>query len=93
MQRIANEARVLVRIFALRSRGHGAAMLDKIYAQHNEIVQALRERQPERALRILSDHIQISLEESLEELDSWNRERSMRREPPLACALSSGRLR
>lgn len=68
-------------------------MLDKIYPQHNEIVKALRERQPERASRILSDHIQISLEERLEEFDSWNRERSMRCELPLACALSSGGLR
>ena len=61
MQKIANETQLMIRIFAIRRSGHEAAMLDKIHAQHNEIVMALRERQPERAMRILSEHIQDTL--------------------------------
>ena len=93
MQKIANEAQLLIRIFAIRRSGHSLTMLDKIYAQHGEIVQALRERQPERAIHMLSEHIQISLQERLEEFDSWNRARAMRRELPAAFAFAPGGLR
>jgi DNA-binding GntR family transcriptional regulator len=80
MQKIANETQLMIRIFAIRRSGHETAMLDKIHAQHNEIVMALRERQPERAMRILSEHIEISLRERLTEFDAWNRARAMRRD-------------
>jgi DNA-binding GntR family transcriptional regulator len=59
-------------------------MLDKIHSQHNEIVRSLRERQPERAMRIVSEHIEISLHERLAEFDAWNRARAMRRDLPAA---------
>ena len=84
MQKIAGETQLMIRIFAIRRSGHEAAMLDKIHAQHNEIVMALRERQPERAMRILSEHIEISLRERLTEFDAWNRARAMRRDLPAA---------
>jgi DNA-binding GntR family transcriptional regulator len=84
MQKIANETQLLIRIFAIRRSGHEATMLDKIHAQHGEIVTALRERQPERAMRILSEHIEISLRERLAEFDAWNRARAMRRDLPAA---------
>jgi DNA-binding GntR family transcriptional regulator len=80
MQKIANETQLMIRIFAIRRSGHEAEMLDKIHSQHNEIVMALRERQPERAMRILSEHIEISLRERLAEFDAWNRARAMRRD-------------
>ncbi len=82
MQKIANETQLMIRIFAIRRSGHEAAMLDKIHSQHNEIVRALRERQPERAMRILSEHIETSLHERLAEFDAWNRARAMRRDLP-----------
>ena len=84
MQKIANETQLMIRIFAIRRSGHEAAMLDKIHSQHNEIVSALRERQPERAMRILSEHIEVSLNERLVEFDAWNRARAMRRDSPAA---------
>jgi len=90
MQKIANEAQLLIRIFAIRRRGHNLNMLDKIHAQHGGIVQALRDRQSEQAIRILSEHIQVSLEERLEEFDAWNRARAMRREMPDAFAFAHG---
>jgi DNA-binding GntR family transcriptional regulator len=84
MQRIANETQLMIRIFAIRRSGHEAAMLDKIHSQHHEIVRALCERQPERAMRILSEHIETSLNERLVEFDAWNRARAMRRDLPPA---------
>jgi DNA-binding GntR family transcriptional regulator len=84
MQKIANETQLMIRIFAIRRSGHEGTMLDKIHAQHGEIVTALRKRQPERAMRILSEHIEISLQERLVEFDAWNRARAISRNLPEA---------
>lgn len=80
MQKIASETQLMIRIFAIRRSGHEASMLNKIHGQHGEIVTALRKRQPERAMRILSEHIEISLQERLVEFDAWNRARAMNRD-------------
>ncbi|HTZ59023.1 MAG TPA: GntR family transcriptional regulator [Acidobacteriaceae bacterium] len=80
MQKIATETQLLIRIFAIRRSGHGGPMLDKIQAQHSEIVAALRKRQADRAMRTLSEHIEISLQERLIEFDAWNRARAMRQD-------------
>jgi hypothetical protein len=49
-----------------------------------EIVLALRERQLEPAIRILSEHIQIRRQARGEAFDSWNRGRAMRHQLPPA---------
>ena len=84
MQKIVREAQLLIRIFAIRRVGHELGMLDKIHAHHTGIVQALKKGQAERAMQILGEHIQISLQERLEEFDAWNRARAMHRESPTA---------
>jgi DNA-binding GntR family transcriptional regulator len=91
MQKIVSEAQLLIRIFAIRRVGHELGMLDKIHAHHTGIVQALKKRQPERAIQMLGEHIQISLQERLEEFDAWNRARAMHRESPTALGSQAGR--
>jgi len=75
MQKIVGDTRVLVRIFAMRHRGHDVAMLEKIQQQHVAIVQAVAKGKPEAASELLSEHIRTSLQERLEEFDLWKRER------------------
>ena len=73
MRKLLHETRVLIQIFAIRRRGHDAAMLDRIGRQHAAITEALRMRRPEEARRILSEHIHTSLRERLEEFDARER--------------------
>jgi DNA-binding GntR family transcriptional regulator len=76
--KLVNETRLLIRIFAIHRRGHDAAMLQKIHAQHSEMLRAVAERNPQGAMQILSRHIQNSLQERLEDFDKWEHEASMR---------------
>lgn len=77
MQKIVGDTRVLVRIFAMRHRGHDVTMLEKIQKQHVAIVHAVAKGKPEEAARLLSEHIKSSLQERLEEFDLWKRERAV----------------
>jgi len=77
MQKIVSDTRVLVRIFAMRHRGHDVGVLDKIHRQHVAIVQAVAKGKSEEAARLLSEHIKTSLQERLEEFDLWKRERAV----------------
>jgi DNA-binding GntR family transcriptional regulator len=77
LRKLINETRVLIQVFAMRRRGHDAAMLEKIWRQHTAVTDALVNRQPEDARRILSEHIQSSLRERLEEFDAWDRQNAM----------------
>jgi len=90
MQKIVSEAQLLIRIFAIRRVGHELGMLDKIHAHHTGIVQALKKKQAEQARQMLGEHIQISLQERLEEFDAWNRARAMHRESATALDAQSG---
>jgi DNA-binding GntR family transcriptional regulator len=90
MQKIVSEAQLLIRIFAIRRAGHELGMLDKIHTHHTRIVIALRKGQAERAMQMLAEHIQISLQERLEEFDAWNRARAMHRESPAVLERQAG---
>src|SRR5690348_1236672 len=58
--KVVNETRLLIRIFAIRRTGHNVADLERIYQQHCDVLQAVSERDPDRAMRLLSEHIQNS---------------------------------
>ena len=90
MQKIVSEAQLLIRIFAIRRVGHELRMLDEIHAHHTGIVHTLRKRQAERVMQMLGKHIQISLQERLEEFDAWNRARAMHRDSPTALDSQAG---
>jgi DNA-binding GntR family transcriptional regulator len=82
IQKIINEMRLLIRIFSIRRRGHEAMLLRKIHEQHQLILNAVTERKPEVARRLLAEHIRTSLEERLEEFDHSERERSFEESLP-----------
>jgi DNA-binding GntR family transcriptional regulator len=81
MQKIVADTRVLVRIFAMRRNGHELSVLEKIHRQHVAIAQAVVKGHAEDAAALLSEHIQTSLQERLEEFDLWKRESAMRNHP------------
>jgi len=81
MHKIIADTRVLVRIFAIRRVGHELSVLEKIHRQHVAIVQAVAKGKSEEAAEILSEHIQTSLKERLEEFDFWKRENVLREYP------------
>jgi len=90
MQKIVADTRVLVRIFAMRHNGHELSMLEKIHRQHVAIVQAVAKGRVEEAATLLSEHIQTSMKERLEEFDFWKRESALR-DSPLEFAQPGGR--
>jgi DNA-binding GntR family transcriptional regulator len=73
MQDILRKAGVLVQIFAMPRRGHDSVMLDKVLAEHKQIVAALRGHHAQEVRRLLGEHIQNSMRERLEEFDWWER--------------------
>jgi DNA-binding GntR family transcriptional regulator len=85
--KVVNETRLLIRIFAIRRTGHNLADLERIYAQHCDLLRAVSERDPERAMRLLSEHIQNSQRERLAEHDHWDREDSLRSSLPVYIAV------
>lgn len=80
--KVVNETRLLIRIFAMRHGGHDDKELGEIHRSHTDILRAVGDREPERAMRLLSDHIRISLRERLAEYDHWEREASLRNSIP-----------
>jgi DNA-binding FadR family transcriptional regulator len=54
-------------------RGHDSVMLDKVIAEHKQIVIALQKHQAQEVRRLLGEHIQNSMRERLEEFDWWER--------------------
>ena len=80
--RVVNETRLLIRIFAMRHRGHSSGELERIHRQHNELLNTVAGGKAERAMALMGEHIQTSQRERLEEFDHWERERSLRETVP-----------
>jgi len=80
--KVVNETRLLIRIFAIRRGGHTGAQLEEIRRRHSEIVRAISERDPDRAMRAISEHIQISQQERLDAFDQHEIEASLRETMP-----------
>ena len=76
--KVVNETRLLIRIFAIGRRGHSWAQLEEIHRRHSEVVRAIAEQNPERAMRAMAEHIQISLRERLDDFDRGEIESSLR---------------
>lgn len=85
--KIVNETRLLIRIFAMRHRGHNLEELTRIHDQHTTILRAIANQDPERAVGILTEHVQTSQKERLEEFDHWEREASLQESVPAFLSL------
>jgi DNA-binding GntR family transcriptional regulator len=82
IHKVMNETRLLMRIFSMRRQGHDVEALDRIYQQHHELIDAIARQDGPATVRIISDHIQRSQQERLEEFDRHKREASIRNSIP-----------
>jgi DNA-binding GntR family transcriptional regulator len=71
------DTRVLLNIFAIRRKGHDAEQLANIHRYHSEIFDAVVRKDANTAMRLLSEHIRVSLQERLNEYDEREREAAM----------------
>lgn len=72
--RFYNKVRYLIRAFAARHAGHNAEALARVHNEHLSMIQALADGDAEKAMRALSQHIQTSQHERMEEYAYWERE-------------------
>ncbi len=82
IQRIIHDTRLLIRVFAIRRRGHDAAQLQSIYNYHQQVLDAVAAQDRGLAVKVMSEHIQASQRERLNEYDSWRREATLRQHLP-----------
>jgi DNA-binding GntR family transcriptional regulator len=82
IQKILHDTRLLIRIFAIRRRGHDAAQLKSIYDLHQRILHAVGAQDSAAAMAAMAEHIQISQRERLNEYDNWLRETSLHQHLP-----------
>ena len=68
------DTRVLLDIFTMRRQGHDVAQLADIHRYHSEVLAAVVRKDSEAAMRLLSQHIQVSKQERLRGYDEWERE-------------------
>jgi DNA-binding GntR family transcriptional regulator len=67
MLKVLDSTRLLLRVFTLRRQHHTAKLLDDIYHFHRGILDAVTAGDREKAMRLLGEHIRLSLEERLAE--------------------------
>jgi DNA-binding GntR family transcriptional regulator len=72
--RVFNRVRYLIRIFAARHAGHSAEALGRVHNEHLDIIKAMADGEVERAVRVVSQHIQTSQQERLKEYSYWEHE-------------------
>lgn len=82
INKVVNDTRLLLRIFTMRRENHNVPALERIHKQHKELMKQIQRRDEPAACRILSEHIQSSQRERLEEFDQHQREAAMRRSLP-----------
>jgi DNA-binding GntR family transcriptional regulator len=83
IMKTVNEARLLVRIFATHRRGHEAWLLKNLHNEHVRILDAVVKHDTELAMKLMTEHIETSQQERLDEFDHWEREASLRSTLPV----------
>jgi DNA-binding GntR family transcriptional regulator len=76
--KVFNKVRYLIRAFAARHAGHKAEALARVHNEHSDMIRALSDRDVEKAMRAIAQHIQTSQRERLEEYSYWEREALVR---------------
>jgi DNA-binding GntR family transcriptional regulator len=82
IQKVVNDTRLLIRIFACYRRGHAAGLLEQIYREHQDLLDAMVNNQPERAMQLIAEHVRTSLRDRLEDFDLGKRQASLRASLP-----------
>jgi DNA-binding GntR family transcriptional regulator len=83
LQKIINDTRLLISIFAIHRGGHDRVTLKSIHRYHQRILNAVAHQEPEVAMAAVSEHIQASQRERLSEYDHWKRESSLQQSVPV----------
>jgi DNA-binding GntR family transcriptional regulator len=78
--RVFNKVRYLIRAFAARHAGHNAEALARVHTEHLEMIRALAGGDVEQAMKTITQHVQTSQRERLEEYSYWEREALIRNE-------------
>jgi DNA-binding GntR family transcriptional regulator len=76
--KIFNKVRYSIRAFAARHAGHNAETLARVHNEHLDIIRALADGNVERAVQVVTQHIQTSQQERLKEYAHWEREALLR---------------
>jgi DNA-binding GntR family transcriptional regulator len=76
--KVFNQVRYLIRVFAARHTGHNTESLARIYNEHSDLISALADGDGGKAMQAISQHIQTSQQERLEEYSYWEREALVR---------------
>jgi DNA-binding GntR family transcriptional regulator len=82
LQKIINDTRLLISIFAIHRGGHDSDSLASIHEYHQRILDAVVEQKSEAAMTAIVEHIQASQRERLNAYDHWKRETSLRQNIP-----------
>lgn len=82
IQKVINDTRLLIRIFACYRRGHDVTLLAQVHQEHQDMLNAVIGRDRDRATQLISEHVGTSQRERLEDFDSGRREASMRSSMP-----------
>jgi DNA-binding GntR family transcriptional regulator len=83
LQKVINDTRLLINVFAIRRRGHDQPTLKEIQRYHQSILDALVKQDLSSATTSLTDHIRASRHERLLEYDYWRRENSLQQAVPM----------
>jgi DNA-binding GntR family transcriptional regulator len=82
LQKIINDTRLLISIFAIHRGGHDMELLKRIHAYHQRILDALTKQESDAAMVAISEHVQASQRERLNEYDRWKRETNLNKTVP-----------
>jgi DNA-binding GntR family transcriptional regulator len=79
MLKAVTDSRLLIRIFALGRQAYDASQLDRLYREHDQIIRAVSDQNPELATKLIAEHIRTSEQERLAAFDAWERDIAMRK--------------
>ena len=75
MLKILDSTSLLLRVFALPREHHTLALVSEVHRFHRRILDAVAKGQREEAMKLLGEHIRLSLEERLADFDHAERSR------------------
>jgi DNA-binding GntR family transcriptional regulator len=77
MLRQLDATNLLLRVFTLRREHHTVALLEEVYSYHLGIVNAVAAGKPDKAKKLLADHIHLSRNERLAEYEDYHLHQSI----------------
>lgn len=80
--KLVNETRLLIRIFVANRHGYEQQEIERIHRSHREIIEALINNDVEKARRLMSEHIQNSCRERMQDYDRLEWETMLRQSLP-----------